>query len=91
MQKKTIIIAKGVSNRKKVVGCPPSQSGAIEDMPPMHLDGERKRAVQRITSELAEMGQYWNTCDDKGGPEDQESGQRRANQGSAVDVSRAQW
>ena len=91
MQKKTIVVAECVSNWEKVVGCPPSQSRSIEDMPPMHLDGERKHAVQRITSDPAEMGQHWNTHDDKGGPEDKESGQERVNQGFAVEVSRAQW
>ncbi len=91
MQKKTIIIAECVSNREKVVGCPPSQSRSIEDMPPMHLDGERQHAVQRITTDPAEMGHHWNTHDEKGSPEDKESGQGHANQDSAVEVSRAQW
>ncbi len=57
----------------------------------MHLDGERKHAIQRIASDHAEMRQHWNTDDDKGGPEDKESRQERANQRSAVEVSRAEW
>ena len=91
MQKKTFIIAKCISNRKKVVGCPPTQSRSVEDMRPVHLDGERKRAVQCITGDPAEMGQHWNTHDDQSGPEDKENGQGRANQDSAVEVSRARW
>ena len=51
----------------------------------MHLDGERKHAVERITRDHAEMGQHWNSHDDKGGPEDKESGKERMNKCLAVE------
>ena len=50
----------------------------------MHLYCEGKHPVQRITGDHAEMGQHWNTRDDKGGPEYKESREERVNQRFAV-------